>query len=133
MLCLPHKMGGYGFSNPILNRPFDVSEALANLTGDSVRWADISWVGAALAVEYDSNQFHSGIAKISQDATRRTLLQAAGINVVVVTNEQFKSIAELDRIAKAIARELSVRTRYRAQNYQRKKESLHQEVLRLDI
>ncbi|MCI8425744.1 MAG: hypothetical protein HFJ72_08835 [Adlercreutzia sp.] len=133
MLSLPPRMGGYGFSDAVLNRAFDVSQALARPTCDCLRWADISWPASNVAVEYDSDEFHSGADKISRDASRRTLLQAAGVTVIVVTNRQFKSITELDKAAHAIARALGKRQRYRHPEHEPKKRALHAALLSLGL
>ena len=133
ILSLPPRLGGYGFEDPILNRPFDVSSAVEQRHGNDTRWVDISWPAAKLAVEYDSNEFHSGAEKIKHDASRRTLLQAIGVEVIVVTNSQLKSIHELDLIAKAIARALGKRQRCSIKDYEKRKRELHRTVLSLDF
>lgn len=130
-LGLPMRMGGAGLGGLVLNAPIDVSELTGLQWRDDLRWTDISWPGKKAAVEYDSTEWHSGIQKIAQDATRRTLLQAAGYDIVVVTNEQFKRIQELNRIVAAIYRLLGKRMRCRTKEYEVKKRQLHQALLRL--
>lgn len=130
-LGLPTRMGGAGLGGLVLNAPIDVSELTGLQWRDDLRWTDISWPGKKVAVEYDSTEWHSGIQKIAQDAARRTLLQAAGYDVVVVTNEQFKRLHELDRIVAVIHRLLGKRMRCRAKEYELKKRQLHQAILRL--
>lgn len=130
-LGLPTRMGGAGLRSLELNAPIDVSEITGLQWRNDLRWTDISWPGKKIAVEYDSTEWHSGTEKIAEDAARRTLLQAAGYDVVVVTNEQFKRLYELDRIVIAIYRLLGRRMRCRTKEYELKKRRLHQALLRL--
>lgn len=131
-LSLPRRHGGYGFERPILNRPINVSALTSSRWKTDLRWADISWEGQRVAVEYDSNQFHSSAEKLERDAKRRTLLQAAGYHVVVVTNEQLKHIAEMDRIAITLNRLMGIRRRVRAKEHERKKRDLHAALMQLE-
>lgn len=130
LLSLPYRLGGYGLKNPVLNRPIDVSPATHTRKPD-LRATDISWKGSPIAVEYDSDTYHAHAEKITADAQRRTLLQSIGFEVVVVTNRQFKSISEMDRVAKTIARLLRVRMRTTILNYESRKRELHRRLLEL--
>lgn len=133
LLGLPQRYGGYGLERPVLNKPIDVSSLTQPLRSRDRRWADISWEGERIAVEYDSSQYHASSEKIARDAKRRTLLQAAGYHVVVVTNDQIKNIAEMDRIARAVSRLMGKRHRPRVQEYERKKRALHRALLDLTV
>ena len=133
LLSLPHRYGGYGFANPLLNRPIDVSTITGNAWGSDMRRTDLSWEGTRVAVEYDSSAYHSGSEKIERDAKRRTLLQAAGYHVVVVTNDQLKKIKEMDRIGRTLSRLMGKRQRIRVQNYEKRKRLLHNRLLQLDL
>ena len=132
LLSLPFRYGGYAFSDPVLNRPIDVSPISGSKWSRDARRTDISWEGEPVAVEYDSNEFHSGREKIERDAKRRTLLQAAGFHVVVVTNDQLKKIAEMDRVERTLNHLMSARRRNRIADYELRKRRLHQAILRLD-
>lgn len=96
-----------------------------------MRWTDIGWPGLRIGVEYDSDEFHRSSDKLAQDAKRRTLLQAAGYEIVVVTNEQFRRISELDRVVSAIYRFMGKRQRCRARGFRSKQAALHKELLHL--
>lgn len=132
LLSLPFRYGGYAFSDPVLNRPIDVSPISGSKWSRDARRTDISWEGEPVAVEYDSNEFHSGREKIERDAKRRTLLQAAGFHVVVVTNDQLKKIAEMDRVERTLNHLMSARRRNRIADYELRERRLHQAILRLD-
>ena len=133
LLSLPFRYGGYAFSNPVLNRPINVSSVTGAYWGYDERRTDISWTGKSIAVEYDSSEFHAGSEKIENDAKRRTLLQAAGFHVVVVTNDQFKRISEMDRVERTLGRLMGCRRRNRNKDYELKKRQLHQALLELSI
>ena len=101
-----------------------------------MRRTDLSWEGTRVAVEYDSSMHHSGSEKIERDAKRRTLntrIQAAGYHVVVVTNDQLKKIAEMDRVGHTLSRLMGKRQRIRIRDYEKRKRLLHARLLQLDL
>ncbi|MEC4183730.1 hypothetical protein VJ918_02795 [Adlercreutzia sp. R21] len=133
ILGLPTRLGGYGLADFELNAPIDVPATTKFPWRRDVRRADISWPRECVAVEYDSDEFHVGAEKIARDAERRTLLQAAGYDLVVVTNSQFKRTSELDRICAVLYRLLGRRWRCRMPEYLMRKEDLHRRVRNLSI
>lgn len=130
-LSLPMSRGGAGLPKPILNKSIDVSKLTGVAWREDLRWTDIGWPGLNIGVEYDSDEFHSNPEKLTQDARRRTLLQAAGCEVIVVTNDQFRCISELDKVVKAIYRGMGKYQRCRARGFRLKQAALHKELLRL--
>lgn len=112
LLCLPTRYGGGGLPEPTLNMPIDVSRLTGIQWRADFRWTDIGWKGARLGIEYDSDEFHSGSEKIARDAERRTLLMAAGYEIIVVTNDQFKRLEEIRRIIAVIYQTLGLRQRW---------------------
>ena len=98
-----------------------------------MRRTDLSWEGTRVAVEYDSSMHHSGSFNFERDAKRRTLLQAAGYHVVVVTNDQLKKIAEMDRVGHTLSRLMGKRQRIRIRDYEKRKRLLHARLLQLDL
>ena len=130
-LSLPMSRGGAGLPKPILNKSIDVSKLTGVACREDLRWTDIGWPGLNIGVEYDSDEFHSNPEKLAQDARRRTLLQAAGCEVIVVTNDQFRRISELDKVVKAIYRGMGKYQRCRARGFRLKQAALHKELLRL--
>lgn len=132
LLGLPHRYGGYGFEGTILNKPINVSSLTSAQWKHDLRFADISWEGKRIAVEYDSGQYHSSAKKLERDAKRRTLLQAARYQVVTVTNDQLKHIGEMDRVAITLAKLMGKRRRIRAKEHERKKRELHRALMQLN-
>lgn len=102
LLCLPCSCGGYGLPVPLLNRYVAAGKYIA----------DLSWHESKVLVEYDSNEWHTGAERIARDSKRRGNLSLAGYQVVGVTNEQIKSIDEMDVVAQLIARGMGRRFRF---------------------
>ena len=133
LLCLPTRYGGGGLPKPVLNMPIDVSPQTNITWRNDLRWTDIGWKDARLGVEYDSNEFHSGSEKIAKDAERRILLMAAGYEIIVVTNDQFKRLREIQRVIAVIYRLLGLRQRCRTEGYLLKQQNLHRDILELSF
>lgn len=133
MIGLPQRHGGYGLRGAVLNDSVDLGLLFPHGTGAVIRRPDLSWPGAKVAVEYDSDEFHAERQKIARDAKRRTLLQAAGYSVIVITNDQMKSLAEMDRIAASLFQKLGKSPRCRTRGYEALKVALHRRILALDV
>ena len=67
-------------------------------------YCDLYWPEAKLAIEYESTSIHGFNETMQKDSKRRAALAQAGINVITVTNSQFNGIAELERIARIVAK-----------------------------
>lgn len=111
LLCLPRRLGGYGLPLPRLNCEIDPD--CNSLPGISQAhfFCDLYWPQSRLAVEYDSNAFHSGHQQISNDATRRNSLHHLGVDVITITYGQILSTKALERAVRQITRKLDVRFR----------------------
>lgn len=112
LLCLPYKLGGYGLDMPILNHRIDLDKKTGMPEKKAYYVCDLYWPKVKLAVEYDSDEFHTGVQRISQDSMRRTALANKGITVISVTNRQISSSNELKSVAHALASHLGKRLQY---------------------
>lgn len=121
LLTLPHKLGGYGLPMPELNKRIDIRRDAAynfhdpksvQRTDKSCYKCDLYWPEVDLAVEYDSDSYHTGSERIAGDAKKRLDLHTLGIEVLTTTRGQIQSVTEFDRLAKAIAKKLEKRLRY---------------------
>lgn len=99
LLCAPQKWGGYGFELPCLNKRLELSPRHRRVLGKSFLSCDLLWPKQGVAIEYDSNQFHSGAHKINADSQRRNVLRSMGINVIDVTASQLKRAEAFHEIA----------------------------------
>ena len=120
LLCLPSYLGGYGLPLPKFNEPINNGKFRC----------DLFWPDAKLALEYDSDMFHSGAEKINHDSARRSSLEASGVHVLSVTNHQVNSLTELDKLAHIVGKKLGKRIRISKQDAQRKRALLRASLLR---
>ena len=102
MFSLPTQRGGYGLSKPLLNPNIDLGEDASRAFGRPSIHPDLLWPKAKIALEYDSNQNHIGVERITNDARRRLALELDGYQVITVTNAQTRSVSELDSIVTLI-------------------------------
>ncbi|MCL2632617.1 MAG: hypothetical protein FWD45_05995 [Coriobacteriia bacterium] len=111
LLTLPNALGGYGLPTPKLNARIVPAKANKHNSSKSFYSCDLLWLKEKLAVEYDSNQYHTGAERISNDARRRNSLSLLGINVITVTSKQIHSPDELEIVARQLASSLNKRLR----------------------
>lgn len=129
LLSLPYRYGGYSLPAPTLNERIDITAGNAAFASKQFYRADLLWASHKLVVEYDSN-LHANPASIASDARRRNALLAMGYTVITVTNEQIKSIAEMHKVAKLVARRLGKRiTASRAPDFEEKRYKLRRTIL----
>lgn len=109
LLSLPYKLGGYGIPQPFLNHRIE-SAVISTSSGCYI--CDFYWPLSKLAVEYDSNLFHTGAERITEDSIRRSELLASGITVVSITLAQIKDREKMDNVVHLLARLTSKRIRF---------------------
>ncbi len=97
LLTLPVALGGYGLSGAVLNACC------------GTRYCDISWLQQGIAVEYDSDEFHTGSDRIFRDGVRRNEIVGKGIRTVTVTRQQIKDPFEMERVARLLAKMMGKR------------------------
>lgn len=71
MFHMPQRFGGVAFPSPDLNSPFKPGEYQRAVTSKSSYRCDLYWSEHNLAVEYDSDDYHTGSDRIADDAERR--------------------------------------------------------------
>lgn len=111
LMTLPRHKGGYGLPQPNLNSKIAVPRVAKHIIPKSHYVCDLLWPEQHVAMEYDSDAFHTGTQKIAEDSSRRNALNMLGVSLVTVTNEQVKRIDEMDRLARTLSRRLGKRTR----------------------
>jgi very-short-patch-repair endonuclease len=111
LLCLPNRFGGYGLSRPLLNHRIDITQRVKKTASGRYYRCDLYWPEQKLAIEYDSDAFHTGPQRIADDSKRRNDLSALGITVVTVTKQHINSIKLFAQLAQLIARQTTKRLR----------------------
>jgi very-short-patch-repair endonuclease len=109
MLTLPHMLGGYGIPAPKLNARILLAKTAKRNASRSYYVCDLFWPDYNLAVEYDSDEFHTGAERIANDSKRRNSLASVGITVITVTKRQIYSTTELAKTARLICGNLEKR------------------------
>ena len=117
LLTLPYKLGGYGLPAPELNKRIDIKNSgkySGKLkAGKSYYVCDLFWAKEKLAIEYDSDIYHTGADRIASDSEKRLILAMLGITVVTVTNKQIRNRLEFENLVKLIAGKLHKRLWYK--------------------
>jgi len=112
LLTLPYQLGGYGLPLPELNKAIYTGHAGKRKSGKPDFKCDLFWSKANLAIEYDSDFYHTGADRIASDANRRFSLIELGITPISVTSRQVLNRGEFENRAKLVARKLGKRLRY---------------------
>lgn len=71
LLCLPRMLGGIGLPLPELNAEILIPSNLTGRTLTNVRRPDLFWPDRNVAVEYDSNEYHSVAERVVEDSRRK--------------------------------------------------------------
>lgn len=129
LLCTSRRLGGYGLPLPRMNYRIDTGRRAKRAAAKSYYVCDLYWPEANLAVEYDSDMFHTGSDRIARDASRRNALAYRGIRVVTVTKHQIMNPVELERVANLLTKELGVRIRSRSNGNSFKQIAFRDELL----
>lgn len=129
MLCLPYKMGGYGFEVPHMNYPITFDAKARRISGTKFCKCDLYWSKKKLAVEYDGQEFHEDSEKMFRDASRRNALLAMGIDSITVTKWQIKNGGSFNVIAGNIAKKLNKQLRCKDPDFTRKFRTLQSSLM----
>lgn len=111
LLCLPVTRGGRGLPFPEMNGRVWVAGEASRYTERRYFECDLLWRDAALAVEYDSDAFHTGSARIARDAARRNALAGMGIVVMTMGRRQLLDYRKFNEFVRALESRLGVRRR----------------------
>ncbi|WP_143412210.1 hypothetical protein [Arabiibacter massiliensis] len=122
---LPNLLGGASLSSPRLNYRIDPGKNARRDVGQDYYTCDLFWEKARLAVEYDSDLFHTGSHRIAQDSKRRDDLARLGITVLTVTTRQFSNFQEFTRLVGTVAKLLGERLQPRDKDFATRQIRLH--------
>jgi len=112
LLTLPYKLGGYGLPAPELNKRISAGTEIKKRWGKAFYVCDLFWQEVNLAVEYDSDLYHTGAKRIASDSKKRLDLAMLGIDVITVTSIQIRNNTSFNSIAKLIAKKLQKQLQY---------------------
>lgn len=129
LLTLPYKLGGFGLIMPELNSRIIPSKMVRRSANKASYACDLYWPDYALAVEYDSDQYHTGSARIADDAKRKNILASLGITVITITKRQIYSSAELEKAARLLAKNMDRRLLHKKQDFGAPQHELRKQLL----
>ena len=109
LLTFPYRLGGFGFSMPLLNYPVRIPSDVHRKEYKPTLFCDLFWPDVKVDVEYDSDSSHTASEKIARDSIRRNSLSSVGITVITVTKRQVYSTSELRKAAETLSRLLKKR------------------------
>lgn len=112
LLTLPYKLGGFGLPPPELNRRIDIGTSAEPGSGKAYYVCDFFWPKGNVAVEYDSDYYHTGADRIAADSKKRLDLEAHGIKVLAMTGKQLRNPNDCKNLARVIAGRLGRRLQY---------------------
>jgi len=124
-MCLPYMLGGFGLPKPILNCHIALREYASKATRQQDFYCDAFWPEYRLALEYDSDQYHTGAKRIAADAARRNSLAYGDILVVTATKADMNNIGRTKRLAQIMAKHLRKRLTYKDPGFSAKLIELH--------
>ena len=127
-LCLPVRLGGYGFSLPEMNPTTQLSQQASRMLGYGSMRCDLHWQDSHVVVEYDSDQEHLNSRTASVDAARRNVLGFEDITVISVHKPMLENPIAFNGVAKQLARALGRYLRPRDLEYTDARRSLHKQL-----
>lgn len=129
LFCLPIMEGGYGCPPPELNGHIKLNPDVARGLGYEDCYCDLLWRNAKCAVEYTSEQFHTGYRKQAKDEIRRAALEAMGYRVFLLTKPQLYNSAAFEGVARAVLHVLKKRMPARTPKFQGAQYALRKTLL----
>ena len=129
LLTLPYKLGGYGLIRPKLNSRINPSRIAILSSGKEYYVCDLFWPDHDLAVEYDSELFHTGLTHITADSKKRNALTMMGVTIITVTKQQLYSSMEFDKVARALANRLRKRLVFKNPDFAVAQRELRKQLL----
>lgn len=119
-LSLPNRLGGLGLAAPQLNHRISLSTPDRRILNRNYFLCDLYWPQANLAVEYDSDAYHTGSEKIADDSDRRNALGHANVAVITVTARTYRSLGSFNETGRIIAKRLGTEIRPRCKDFESK-------------
>ena len=113
LLCLPQRLGGFGLPVPEFNVSFGLDELETVISGKREFRCDLYWRDYDLALEYQSDAFHSNVRSLHEDAHRNNVLTSRGLTIIQFTWETLRDPARLEYTARMMQSHMGLRIRTR--------------------
>lgn len=124
LLCLPKKLGGYGFPHPIGNMLLSPTASQRRTVSQRSYHPDLCWPDKKLVVEYDSDQHHACTEILERDAKRRNDLESLGYHVVSITAKILRRDDLSEIAADQIRRHLGLKAARNTESWHRSRREL---------
>ncbi|MDR1082625.1 MAG: hypothetical protein LBL27_02000 [Coriobacteriales bacterium] len=132
MLCLPYRLGGYGFPAPQMNHRVSVTQEAKKASKKHYYLCDLFWPDAKLDLEYDSNAYHANAIRIAEDSSRRNALAYMGVSVITVTGNQIGNDLEMHRVTQLLSKSLQKRIRCSDRSFFKRRMALRENLLKTE-
>ena len=129
LLTLPYRLGGYGLPAPELNMQITPAKTAKSMADRAFYSCDLYWPDFEIAVEYDSDAYHTGSARIASDSRRRNSLSALGVQVITITNQQVQRIEAFEVAAQILVVNMRRRMRFHKPTFKAKQQELRSLLL----
>ena len=127
LLCLPPKLGGYGFPRPVINAHIALDEEARAIAHRSYCEGDICWETGRLNIEYHG-EVHVGAQQMKGDVGRTLGIEHMGFRVITVTSSQVLDITSFEVVAKEAAKHLGKRLYSNVLSGTAARQTLHDEL-----
>ena len=130
LLCLPPRMGGYGFPLPRLNQAVAMRRYLRSIPAKRRYVCDLLWKEYGICVEYDSREHHDRTdGQREQTGIRALNLGIARLTVISVTPRQLYMAGLFDAVARRLAQCMGRRMRIRTEGFACRRQMLRARLL----
>lgn len=126
---LPSHRGGYGVLPPIMNGYVGVPPSKRRAVSKSCYYCDLYWPSARLALEYESDEHHTGSRRIFSDSSRRADLAHLGVEVVTLTKLQVFDRREFEKVIQLLKKRLGLKSRPAKRDWTPERVALRHELL----
>jgi len=129
LLTLPYRLGGFGLPKPDLNTSIFPSKTDSRSSGKGFYTCDLFWPDHDLAVEYDSDQFHTGSEHIADDSKKRNSLAMMGVTVITITTQQLFNLSDFKKAVNIIAKRVGKRLEFKDPGFDAAHRELRNQLL----
>ena len=127
-LCMPVRIGGYGFAFPDMNPETKLGKRASRMAEYPKMRCDLHWVDERVVIEYDSDQEHLTSQSASNDARRRNVLGYESITVITVRKPMIQSSMAFENVVRQLARALGRQLRPRDLEFTKARSNLRYEL-----